>query len=169
MNLTLYECEQQLAQALDAALDRETGEIVTTDELDHAVGQFKHKGAMVAAYVLNLSAQAEMIDAHVKVIKARKEAVDKKIARLKEYMAFNMKNAAISRIDATDGTFSAVLYLDRDESVQISDNAEVDMRYARHIPGSSEWDKTVLKREIKAGNAVPDCVTLVKRDRLEIR
>lgn len=168
-SLSLYECERELSAALDAALDRETGEIVTSDELDNAIGQFKNKGAHVAAYVLNLSAQAKMIAEHEAVIKARKQSVDAKIARLKEYMVFNMKNAAISRIDATDGTFSAVLHVDRDEAIEIAENAEVDKRYARHIPESWAWDKTALKNAIKAGEATPECVTLVKRDRLVIK
>ena len=169
MNLTLYQCEQQLAQALDAAFDRETGEIVTSDELDNAVGQFKHKGADVAAYILNLSAQATMIAKHEKVIKARKKAVERQIDRLHEYMAFNMANAGIDRIDASDGTFSARLYQERDEAIEIAENAEVDTRYARHIPESWAWDKTALKKAIAAGKPVPSSVTLVKRDRLEIR
>ena len=169
MNLTLYQCEQQLAQALDAALDRETGEIVTSEELDNAVGQFKHKGAHVAAYVLNLDAEDKAMEAHERTIAARRKANKAKRERVKEYLIFNMKNAAISRIDATDGTFSAVLHLDRDESIKIADNAEVDKRYARHIPESWEWDKTTLKNAIKGKLPVPECVSLVKRDRLEIK
>ena len=51
-SISLYQCERELAAALDAALDRETGEVATTEELDNAVGQFKNKGMHVAAYVL---------------------------------------------------------------------------------------------------------------------
>ena len=168
-SLSLYQCERELAAALDAALDRETGEIVTSEELDNAVGQFMNKGQHVAAYVLNLQAQAEMIEAHEKSIAVRKKAVAAKIARLKEYMAFNMKNAGIGRLDATDGTFSALLYPDRAESVAIDPTAPVDHRYAREVPAKWEWDKTALKKAIKAGEPVPACVTLVKRDRLELK
>lgn len=169
MNITLYQCASDVAVALDAALDRETGEIVTSEELDNAVGQFKNKGAHVAAYILNLSAQAKMIAEHERVIKVRKQAVEARITRLHEYMAYNMANAGIDRIDATDGTFSARLYSGRDEAIEIAENAEVDKRYARHIPESWAWDKTALKKAIKAGEPVPECVTLVKRDRLEIK
>ena len=168
-SISLYQCERELAAALDAALDRETGEIVTTDELDNAVGQFKNKGAHVAAYILNLSEQSEMIAAHESAIAARKKAVSAKINRLKEYMAYNMKNAGIDRIDATDGTFSAQLYLERDEAVEIAENSPVDDRFARIVPESKAWDKTALKKAIKAHEPVPSCVRLVKHDRLEIR
>ena len=167
-SISLYQCERELAAALDAALDRETGEIVTTDELDNAVGQFKNKGMHVAAYIQNLKAKRDSIVAHEHTIAVIKKGVERNIDRLREYMAYNMKNAAISRIDATDGTFSAVLHLDRDEAVEIAENSPVDDRFARIIPASKEWDKTALKKAIKAHEAVPSCVTLVKRDRLVI-
>lgn len=167
--LTLYQCERELAAALDAALDRETGEVVSSEALDNAVGQFKNKGMHVAAYLLNLQEQATMIAAHEKTIAARKKAVHAKIDRLHEYMSFNMANAGIARIDALDGTFSAQLFSGRDEAIEIADGAPVDDRFARVIPEKKEWDKAALKKAIKAQEPVPSSVTLVKRDRLEIR
>lgn len=167
--ITLYQCERDIATALDAALDKETGEIATTDELENAIGQFKNKGADVAAYVLNLKAQHEMIAAHEKVIASRKKAVGAKIDRLHDYMSFCMSNAGIAVIHAKDGTFSAMLYPNRDEAIEIDDGAPVDARFARIVPESKAWDKTELKRAIKAGEPAPSCVKLVKRDRLEIK
>lgn len=167
--VSLYQCEREIAAALDAALDKETGEIVQTEELDNAVGQFKNKGQHVAAFVLNLKAQYDMIVLHEKTIAARKKAVGAKIDRLHDYMAACMRNAGIARIDATDGTFSAALYPDRDEAIEIVEGAPIDERFARVVPEKREWDKTALKKAIKAGDPVPSSVTLVKRDRLEIK
>ena len=167
-SISLYQCERELALALDAALDRETGEVVSSEELDNAVGQFKNKGMHVAAYIQNLKATHEMIAAHEKAIAARKKAVSVKIDRLHEYMAFNMANAGIARIDALDGTFSAQLFSGRDEAIEIADNAPVDERYARIVPMRMEWDKAALKKAIKDKQPVPSCVTLVKRDRVVI-
>lgn len=169
MNLTLYQCEREIASALDEALDKETGEVVQTEELDNAIGQFKNKGQHVAAYILNLKAEHDAIASHEKAIAVRKKAVAAKIDRMNEYLAFNMANAGIARIDATDGTFSAALYPGRDEAVEIDEGAPVDERYSRVIPERREWDKTALKKAIKAGEPVPSCVRLVKRDRLEIK
>jgi Siphovirus Gp157 len=168
-SLTLYQCERELQAALDAALDKETGEIASSEELDNAIGQFKNKGAHVAAYVLNLKAQYEMIVAHEKAIAAKKKAVSTKIDRLHDYMAFNMANAGIARIDAIDGTFSAQLYAARDESIEIDEAAPIDDRFARIVPETKAWDKAALKRAIKAHEPVPSCVKLVKKDRLEIK
>jgi Siphovirus Gp157 len=168
-SISLYQCERDLSAALDAALDKETGEVVSSEELDGAIGQFKNKGASVAAYVLNLRAQHEMIAAHEKTISTRKKAVGAKIDRLNEYMATCMSNAGIARIDAADGTFSAQLYPARDEAIEIEEGAPVDPRWALPPKITTGWDKTALKKAIKAGEAVPSCVKLVKRDRLEIK
>jgi hypothetical protein len=167
-SLSLYQCERDLAAALDAALDRETGEIATTDELDNAVGRFNNKATHVAAYVLNLEVELGALAQHQKTIDARKKAMAAKIQRLRDYMSTQMKNAAISRINALDGTFNVALYQDRDEAIEIEQGAPVDARFARTIPESREWDKAALKAAIKAGEPVPSCVKLVKRDRLVI-
>ena len=168
-SLSLYQCERELALALDAALDRETGEVVTSEELDNAVGQFKNKGMHVAAYIQNLKAKRDSIIAHEKTIAAIKKGVERGIDRLHEYMSFNMANAGIARIDALDGTFSAQLFSGRDEAIEIEDNAPIDERYARIVPEKKEWDKAALKKAIKDKQPVPSCVTLVKRDRLVIK
>lgn len=167
-SISLYQCERELAAALDSALDRETGEVVSSEELDNAVGQFKNKGQSVAAYILNLQAQHDMVVAHEKTIAARKKAMGAKIERLHDYMSVNMANAGIARIDAIDGTFSAQLFPGRDEAIEIDAAAPVDDRFARVIPESKAWDKAALKKAIKSGEPVPSCVTLVKRDRLVI-
>lgn len=167
--LSLYQCERELAAALDAALDRETGEIFATVELEHVVGQFKNKATSVVAYIKNRQAVSDARKAHIAAVTAIDKAEDKKTASVITYISACMKNAAISRIDATDGTFSAVLHLDRDEAVEIVEGSPVDARFARIVPEKKEWDKTALKKAIKAGDPVPDCVSLVKRDRLEIK
>lgn len=167
-SISLYQCERELAAALDSALDRETGEVVSSEELDNAVGLFKNKATHVAAYILNLKAQAEMIAMHERTIAVRKKAVNAKIDRLHEYMSFNMTNAGMSRIDAIDGTFSATLFVGRDEAIEIADGARVDERFSRVVPAKTEWDKAALKKAIKGGEPVPSCVSLVKRDRLVI-
>ena len=109
-----------------------------------------------------------MIDAHEKAVAARKKAKVAKRDRLREYMAFNMANAGIARIDALDGTFSAQLFSGRDEAIEIEENAPVDARFARIVPARTEWDKAALKKAIKNSEPVPSCVTLVRRDRLTI-
>jgi Siphovirus Gp157 len=165
--LTLYQCSAEVQSALDAALDRETGELVTTEELDNAIGQFRNKGAAVAAYVLNLDASIDAIKAHEKAIVERRKAVERKATRIREFMAYCMKMSGIDSIEATDGTFSAKFYPDRDESIEIDADAKPADGFKR-TKITEEWDKAALKAAIKAGEPVPSCVRLVKRDRLTI-
>ena len=168
MNISLYQCEREISIALDAALDRETGEIVSSEDLDNAVGQFKNKGMHVVAYILNRRALSAARKAHIAAIDAIEKADTKKDAALVKYLSSNMANAGIARIDALDGTFSAQLFSGRDEAIEIEDNAPVDARFARIVPARTEWDKAALKKAIKNAEPVPSCVTLVRRDRLTI-
>ncbi len=166
--LSLYQCERAIAEALDAALDRETGEIVSTDELNAAIGAFNAKAPAVAAYILNMQAEVDAMRLHETAIKARRTAHESRIERLREYMATCMSNAAIHEVKANDGTFTARLLRERDEAVEIDETAPFDPRFIRETV-RRDWDKTALKKAIKAGEPVPDCVKLVKRDRLEIK
>lgn len=168
-NLSLYQCAQEVIDAIESCVDHETGEIINQAALDNAVGHFKNKGAHVVAYALNLEATAEAARAHAKRVLNHAATATLKAARLREYLARNMASAEIAEIAANDGTFTAKLYRDRDESVVIDSTIAIDERFARVIPAQREWDKAALKKAIKAGEPVPMGVALVKKDRLEIK
>lgn len=164
MSLKLYEVTAHVSQALEDGFDPETGEM--TPELANALAQFEGKGAAVTAYILNLDAEAEAVSTAIKRLTARKSALTNRSARLRDYLKHNMAQAGITRIDATDGTFSARLERERDETIEIDEGVILPDAFHRV---KVELDKAAIKAAIKAGEPVPDGVRLVRRDRLSIR
>lgn len=164
MSLKLYEVTQSLVPLLESGFDEETGEM--TPELATALAVFENKGAAVAAYALNLEAEAEATKAALARITQRKRTLEAQAMRLREYLRSNMAQAGISRIDAIDNSFSVKLERERDESVEIDDNAVLPDSFCRI---KLEPDKTKLKAALKSGQPVPAGVHLVRRDRLTIR
>lgn len=167
-NLSLYHCAQEVIDAIESCVDHESGEIIDQAKLDNAIGHFKNKGAHVAAYTLNLRETAAAAKAHAKTVAKRAKSIEAKADRLEAYIRNAMQAADIHEIAANDGTFTVKLLRDRDEAVEIAEGAPIDERFER-ITIKKEWDKAALTKAIKAGEPVPDCVALVKRDRLEIK
>ena len=126
-----------------------------------------NKANAVAAYVLNVESDAEQAKAAIKRIKALQTAYERKAERLRDYLADNMKTAGIHEIKAADGSFVVKLYLDRDESVQLDDDAKFPPELCNE-PKPPEPSKTKIKNAILAGEPVAGA-RIVRNDRLTIK
>lgn len=167
-NLSLYMLSSQVEQLLNSpdAIDLETGELSAA--LVEALALTKDKGVSVCAYILNQDSVVIAIEAHEAQVAARKSAIVRKQEKLREYLAVNMKRAGITEIAAHDGTFSAKLHIERDEAVEILDEAQIPVKFLKAPkPPAPKPSKTEIAKAIKAGEEVPGA-KIVKRDRLEI-
>lgn len=163
MNLKLYEIADDVRALMESGFDEETGEMLP--ELVQALAAFEGKGAAVAAYVLNIEAEAEAIAQAAKRITARKRSLDARAEHMRDYLRYNMGLTGIKRIDAADHSFSVTLAPGRDESLQVDDGAEFPDSLTRI---KREPDKAAIKAAIKAGEPIAGA-RLVLRDRLTIR
>ncbi len=106
MNLSLYEIEQKLEQALDA-IDWETGEILD-EELADKIGGLKvareEKIHNIALYIIKLVRYGDMVKAEIVKLTGMKKSNDNKVSSLKKFLAsflndgekFKFSNATIS-------------------------------------------------------------------------
>ena len=115
---SLYQLSHDFRNQLDELFD-ENGE--ATPAFEEFRVQLGNKINQVAAYVLNCESDADQCKQAIERIQARRKAYERKVERLKGYLAENMKVAGISEIKADDRSFVVKLYPDRDESVQIDD------------------------------------------------
>lgn len=165
MNVTLYQAAEQVRELLDQ-IDPETGEMPEGFEGARALVETKSRA--VAAFILDTEAQADMIEAHGKTLIARAKAARKRTDWLRQYLKTHMQAADILSIKSEDGTFSAKLEKERDESVDVFEPGLLPQDYMREIPAKYEPDKALIKKAIKDGFEVPGA-RIVKNDRLTIK
>lgn len=165
MNITLYQAAADVRELLDQ-IDPETGEVPEGFEQARALVATKAKAC--AAYILDNDAQADMVEAHAKSLLDRVKAARKRSQWLRQYLQSHMAACGIQSIKSDDGTFTAVLQIGRDESVEVFDAAMLPADYMREIPAKQEPDKLLIKKALKDGHDVPGA-KLVHKDRLTIK
>ena len=163
MNLTLY----ALTDAYRLAL-QELPEDATSEQVGLALapieGQIAIKGQNIAAFVLNLEAEAEAIEGAAKKLKARADSINRKADGLRGYLFANMQAMGISEIKANDGTFKAKI-VKNPPAVEIT--GPIPAEYEKVIPEQRVPDKVKIKDELKAG-VIIDGARLVQGERLKI-
>lgn len=162
---SLYALSTELRESLDSAFDPETGEALPAFEECRAL--WGSKARDVAAYVLNCEADADQAKRAIERIKALQTAYEAKAARIRAYLADNMRATGINELKATDGSFVVKLFADRDESVEIDEGATFPASLCNE-PKPPAPSKTKIKAAILAGEAVQGA-RIVRRDRLVIK
>lgn len=163
---SLYEISKDYQQALLALADMEDiDESVINDTLEGLEGVFENKAVNVAAYMLNLDAEAELVKQAEDRMKARRKAIETRAQALRDYLLRNMQACGITEIKALDGSFRARLMAGR-ESVQVEDSNLVPYSCMR-TKTITEPDKTEIAKKLKAGEDVPGC-KLERKPQLKI-
>ena len=164
MSLTLYKANE-LAR-LESHIDPDTGEIDMAG-YDLAQIALADKQLAVCAYIKNSELTEGMLDTAIKELTGKKKAIAARNASLKVYLSANMKEHGITSIKALDGTFEAKLYVDRDESVVLLDDATFPPELC-NAPKPPEPSKSLIKAAINAGQPVAGAM-IVRNDRLTIK
>lgn len=162
---TLYQLSTDLRAMLDSAFDSETGEALPAFEECRAL--ISNKAGQVAAYILNVEADAAAAKAAMTRIKALCESYERKAEHLRDYLAQNMAVAGINEIKAEDRSFVVKLYEGRDESVELDDGAVFPPELCAD-PKPPAPSKTKIRAAILAGQPVAGA-RIVRKDRLTIR
>ena len=167
MNLKLYELADDYKRALVELPESGFDEQTIADTLEGLQGALVVKGQNVAAYCLNLEAEAEAVEAVAKRVAERAKIMRSRADSLRWYLYTNMKKAGIIEIKANDGSFTAKLKTNP-PAVEIAPDVILPIEFTRLIPARTEPDKAKLKEAIKDGRQI-EGVRLVQGDRLEIK
>lgn len=164
-NLSLYHMTADYTAALAGLQELDIDEQTLADTLEGLTGELTIKAANVAAFALNLEAEAEAAKAAEERIQKRRKALESRAKQLREYLLNNMQRAGISEIAAIDQSFRARIMAGR-ESVQIDDEASLPRDYILEKV-THEPDKALIAKAIKDGYAVPGA-QLVRKPTLKI-
>lgn len=161
----LYELTEEVLTALESGFDPETGEALPVFEEQRAL--WANKSQHVAAYMLNLEAEAKAIAEAESKIAARRKQAENRAAWLRKYLAENMARLGITKIEAADLSFQVIRYPERDESVEIDEGATFPPELCND-PKPPAPSKTKIKAAILAGQPV-NGARIVRRDRIAIK
>lgn len=162
MQITLFRGTEEFQAELN--VDQDTGEIMADYPLDVLV---QRNPIGTAAFVLNTLATADMIDAHIKLMQAKKKALTNNAERAKEALKSVMQVTGVLKVESIDKTFKAVLSKERDKSVEVFDENQIPADYMREVPSTYAPDKALIKKAISDGFDVPGA-KIVAKDRLTI-
>lgn len=161
--MNLYEINQQIMEAFEAAVDLDTGEIVNEqafDALNELQMQLDGKIENILLWIKNLSAEAEALKKEKQAFADRLSRAEKKAESLKRYVAgiLNGEKFSTERVSVTWRKSEVAEY--------IGDLSSLPEEYLRRK--EPEIDKTALKKVLKAGEVI-EGASLVTRNNMQIK
>ena len=97
---TLYDIANEFEKSLDNLLDHDDSDLIK--EIESIEGEFKSKSANVAKYIRNLEHLAQGIKEIESSQRDRRNSLEKKIARLKDYLRINFEKTNTEKIESDD-------------------------------------------------------------------
>lgn len=162
-NITLFDAAQAVREAVNQ-IDPKTGELV--ENYTESRELFQQKAVACVAYAKEEAATLASAKAMIKDMLAKVEAREQRLERFEAYLADCMKATGITEVKHELGLFSAKLYLERDESVDIDADAEFPPELCND-PKPPTPSRTKIKAAIKRGEAIAGA-RIVRKDRLSI-
>lgn len=161
--MILYNIDQAILEAWDAAVDPETGEIVNEEALEELKNLQEQREPILEGTLMCIKeneALDEAIGAEIKALSERRASIRRKANAMKEYVAnslagekFETARVKVSWRKSQVAEYTGV----------IEDLPEECIRYA-----TPEVNKTELKKLLKAGAEIPGA-KLVTKNNMQIR
>lgn len=161
---SLYSLTAEFRQNLDEMFDEDGVMTPRFEELHEQIGD---KLSSVAAYILNTDLEVEQANVVIKRVTALRDAHKKKSERLKKYLAEHMRAVGKTEVLADDGSFKVKLYLNRDSSVVIEEDAKFPPEFYED-PKPPEPSKSKIKQALMDGKEIKGAF-IVTKDRLTIK
>lgn len=162
MGFSLYQINAQIEQAWSAAVDPETGEIIS-EEAAQAIEQLsmarEEKIENLALYYKNLTAEAKALKNEKLALEARQSAAEKKAESIKKYLASSMNGEKYK-------SEKVAISWRKSESVSVDENAFLPddyMTFKEPVP-----NLTAIKKALKAGEKI-DGATLTSSNNIQIK
>lgn len=168
-DLTLYQIAAEYREAANTLSELDLDEQTVLDTLESINGDLTVKSQNVAFVIRNIEAAAAQIDQAIAQMKDRAEKLEKRAARVREYLLQNMVFAGVSQIECP---YFKLTVRENPVSVIVDDEKQVPLNYFTDPepppPPAPKIDKKLIAKAIKDGFDVPGCRTERKK-RLEIK
>lgn len=159
--MTLYELSQQFdfISNMDDA-DPQT----IADTLESLEGDIQEKLLNIGRYVRNIESEADSIKTEEKRLADKRRVIEKKVERLKDYVAQAMK--LIGKTKVNDGVITWAIQLNPPK-VDVDANADIPLCwYTEKVV--RDLDKNAIKQAIVGGATIPGC-RLIQEQSLRLK
>ena len=159
--MKLYEIDGRIAQVIENgfSLDPETGEVFTSDELEELEASRDAKLEAVGIFIKGLAAEVAAFKDEEKALKARREAKERRLQELKDYLAFSMQTHGDKALD----TPKVRLSFRKSTKVEIYDEARIPGEYTVKVE-TVKPDKKAISQALKDGIAVDGALLVVSQN-----
>lgn len=151
--IALYQMVDEYRDALAHLADMDLDDQTMEDTLEGLQGELIVKGQNVAAFALNLEAEAQAMKEAEQRIAKRRRALENKSKHLRDYLRINMERSGITEISANDKSFRVKLMKGRPTCV-IDDEKALPPDYVEEVK-TTRVDKRLITQAIKDGYEVP--------------
>lgn len=158
--MTLFEIDKALAEAIENAIDIETGEI-KFEEIESLQMERDIKIKNIAMYIINLKAEAKELSEQERKFKERKQVAENKAKRLQEMLQMSLNGEPFKSTEV-------VISYRKSESVEITNEVDFELfamdnpEYTK--PAKIEANKTAIKDAIARGIVIPGCEVITKQN-----
>lgn len=153
--MKLYE----INEAIEACVDKETGEILDEAALDALKIEREEKVRNIAAWIVNLKADAEAYKQRADAFTAKRKAAENKAESLERYLARQLGGKAWK-----DADFSVTFRMSK--ASDIVDESQIPICYM--TPQPPKIDRAAILRTLKMGVAVPGA-RMVERQSMTVK
>lgn len=148
--MKLYELAKNYAQLMEMAEEMESDALV--DTLEALQDAIEDKAENIAKLIKNLEADAKIIKEEEKRLAERRQSIEKKIDRLKQYLQEQLEVAGLQKVKRPTIT---VAIQANPPSVEIADEKLIPSEFM--IPQPAKVDKKAILERLKNGETVPGC------------
>lgn len=163
----LYEIDKNLYQLLefDMVVDEETGEILFEEsDIDNLLLSRDEKIENTGCYIKNLLSDIEQLKAEEKSLKERRQTKEKKVERLKKYLADSMLLFGDKKFE----TPRIALSFRKSKQVEIDEDVVLPEEFIK-VKVEKSPDKTKLKDAILKQGEVIEGVKVIEKENLQLK
>jgi predicted nuclease with TOPRIM domain len=161
----LYQLANDYQQAMDelSAID-DLSEEILRDTLDGLAGDLEQKSLQIAAYIKNIEAEASAIKEIEESRKDKRQRLERRLAKLKDYLKFNLERCNIKKISSPELDIA----IQKNPYSLVIEDANLIPAEFIHVKEEVVIDRVLIKQALKDGAHVPG-IRLESSNRLSIK
>ena len=163
--MKLYDLTRQYLELSKLADDPDMPADALTDTLDGITGEIEDKAMGILQVSTSMLSDVTAIDAEIKRLQARKQVIQNRETRLREYLLINMQETGITHIDCP--LFQITRVKGR-PMVAVQDESQIPDEYIKTVITKSPVKADILKA-LKAGIDVPGCLLGTGKESLLVK